>query len=132
LKRYLFWTYERGSFHYDVMVTLILLFIFLSPRFIDFGDRPVVEEHVHDHDILVQASAGGELVYQVSSRELKDTGVASVNGMSLEQELTTSIEPITGPVVLDHYEPLRNKNGKVEAYQVTAHRSAPLPFHSAQ
>ena len=26
LKSYLFWTYPRGSFHYDVMVTLILVF----------------------------------------------------------------------------------------------------------
>ena len=33
---YIFWTYERGSFHYDVMVTLILAFIFLIPaRFFD-------------------------------------------------------------------------------------------------
>ena len=29
LRSYFFWTYERGSFHYDVMVTLILLFLFL-------------------------------------------------------------------------------------------------------
>ena len=36
LKGYIFWTYDRGSFHYDVMVSLILLFIFVAPRFIDF------------------------------------------------------------------------------------------------
>ena len=29
LKGYLFWTYTRGSFHYDIMVTLILAFICL-------------------------------------------------------------------------------------------------------
>ena len=27
LRSYIFWTYERGSLHYDVMVTLILLFL---------------------------------------------------------------------------------------------------------
>ncbi|EQD43830.1 hypothetical protein B1A_15449, partial [mine drainage metagenome] len=32
LRSYIFWTYQRGSAHYDVMVTLILLFIFVSPR----------------------------------------------------------------------------------------------------
>ena len=26
LRSYIFWTYERGSFHYDVMVTPILIF----------------------------------------------------------------------------------------------------------
>ena len=40
IKGYIWWTYERGSFHYDVMVTIILLFIFLAPRLIDFRDKP--------------------------------------------------------------------------------------------
>jgi hypothetical protein len=39
IKGYIWWTYERGSFHYDVMVT-IMLFIFLAPRVIDFRDKP--------------------------------------------------------------------------------------------
>src|SRR3989337_2238127 len=30
--RGLFWTYERGTWQYDIMVALILLFIFLTPR----------------------------------------------------------------------------------------------------
>ncbi len=122
LKRYLFWTYERGSFHYDVMVTLILLFIFLSPRFIDFGDRPVREDHVHGHDILVQASAGGAFVYQVSVKELQ-----SVGGPDLEHQLVSSIVPITGPVTLDRYDVLKDNRGKIEAYKVFAHRAEPSP-----
>ena len=40
LKSYFFWTYPRGCFHYDVMVTLILLFIFITPHLWDYGDRP--------------------------------------------------------------------------------------------
>ena len=32
LKSYFYWTYPRGCFHYDVMVTLILLFIFVTPH----------------------------------------------------------------------------------------------------
>ena len=123
LKQYLFWTYERGSFHYDVMVTLILMFIFISPHFIDFGDRPVMEEHVHGHDVLVQASAGGVFVYQVSVQDARQVGAASVDGLPLEQELTASVEPITGPLVLDRFERLRDGNGKVEAYKVYAHRA---------
>src|SRR3990172_8782336 len=35
-----FWTYERGSWQYDIMVILILAFIFLTPRGW-FHDRPV-------------------------------------------------------------------------------------------
>ncbi|MGA2598412.1 MAG: hypothetical protein ABSH09_15645 [Bryobacteraceae bacterium] len=32
LKRFVFWDYARMSWQYDVMVGLILLFIFLTPR----------------------------------------------------------------------------------------------------
>jgi hypothetical protein len=55
LRNYFFWTYERGSFHYDVMVTLILLFLFLSPRFIDFKDRPVTIIPLQHSEVLVKA-----------------------------------------------------------------------------
>ena len=32
LKKVLFWSYERGSWQYDLMCVLILAFIFLSPN----------------------------------------------------------------------------------------------------
>ena len=31
IRGYILWSYERGTLQYDVMVTLILLFVFLSP-----------------------------------------------------------------------------------------------------
>src|ERR1700759_988661 len=40
LKSYFYWTYSRGSFHYDVMVTLILAFIFITPWLWDYRDKP--------------------------------------------------------------------------------------------
>ena len=36
LKGYVWWTYPRGSVNYDVMVTIILAFIFLAPLWINF------------------------------------------------------------------------------------------------
>jgi hypothetical protein len=32
LKRFILWDYKRGSWQYDVMVGIILAFIFLTPR----------------------------------------------------------------------------------------------------
>ena len=55
LKSYVFWTYPRGSFHYDVMVTLILIFLFVSPHLINFRDRPQ-ETLTSTKDILVRAN----------------------------------------------------------------------------
>ena len=120
LKRYLFWTYERGSFHYDVMVTLILLFIFVSPRFINFGDKPVPDGQVRGSEVLVQASGGGAFVYQVSASDIKSTN----DEMTLQQELAASIEPIAGPIQLDRYDAVKDPNsGKVTSYRIFAHRS---------
>ena len=39
LKRFLLWDYPRASWQYDVIVALILMFIFLVPREI-FKDQP--------------------------------------------------------------------------------------------
>ncbi|MBM3736874.1 MAG: hypothetical protein FJW39_13910 [Acidobacteria bacterium] len=39
LKRFVLWDYSRGTWQYEVMVTLILAFIFLTPREF-FRDQP--------------------------------------------------------------------------------------------
>jgi hypothetical protein len=39
LARFIFWDFSRGSWQYDVMVALILGFIFLTPRDV-FRDQP--------------------------------------------------------------------------------------------
>jgi len=39
MKRFILWDYKRASWQYDVMVALILAFIFLTPREL-FRDQP--------------------------------------------------------------------------------------------
>jgi len=39
IKRFLFWDYPRAGWQYDIMVGLILAFIFLTPRDV-FRDQP--------------------------------------------------------------------------------------------
>lgn len=39
LKRFILWEYQRGSWQYDIMAVLILLFIFATPRSY-FRDQP--------------------------------------------------------------------------------------------
>ena len=68
-----FWTYPRGSFHYDVMVTLILAFLFLSPRLINYRDRPQ-ETLTSTRDILVRANGTNAVSYthlDVYKRQLR-------------------------------------------------------------
>jgi hypothetical protein len=117
LKSYLFWTYERGSFHYDVMVTLILAFIFVSPRFINFGDKPA-ERLPAPGEVMVVNGQGLSLIYQINVKAL-DTKDAD---RDLKASMLRVIEPISGGVVVDRYEPVKDTNGKLVAYRVWVRR----------
>jgi hypothetical protein len=116
LRNYFFWTYERGSFHYDVMVTLILVFLFVSPRFIDYNDRPVETVALHASEVLVkEAGREGE-----SSRFLYQIRADEMGGAATDDERKAAIlrvvEPISGEVTLERYVPVKDAQGKVIAY----------------
>lgn len=122
LRSYLFWTYERGSFHYDVMVTLILLFLFVGPRFIDFKARPVETVTLDPSEVLVKEAgtteAGKIFVYQIRAQDLEGATTDS----DRQAAILNLIEPISGHVTLRHYEPVRDAKGKITAYNAWALR----------
>lgn len=111
LKSYLFWTYDRGSFHYDVMVTLILLFIFLSPRFIDFKDQPAVPV-AHLNQLTVTPDGTNGLIFQADavSVDAQDSGMVRANFQRV-------IRPVAGSVTIDKVEPVRDATGHIVAYR---------------
>ena len=116
LKSYFYWTYERGSFHYDVMVTLILLFLFLSPLVIDFKDRPVETVALRSSEVLVkEAGNDGEnarFLYQIRA---DDMGNATTDA-ERKAAILRVIEPISGEVTLERYESVRDAQGHIIAY----------------
>ena len=116
LHDYFFWTYERGSFHYDVMVTLILIFMFVSPFVIDFKDRPVETVALHSSEVLVkEAGMSGEssrFIYQVRA---EDMGGAKTDA-ERQAAILRIVEPISGEVTLERYEPVIDAQGRVIAY----------------
>jgi hypothetical protein len=116
IRNYIFWAYERGSFHYDVMVTAILIFMFVSPHFIDFKDKPVETVALHASEVLVkEAGTSGEssrFMYQVRS---DDMGGAATDA-ERRAAILRVVEPISGEVSLQRYEAVRDAQGKVVAY----------------
>ena len=116
IRSYIFWAYERGSFHYDVMVTVILLFMFLSPHFIDYNDKPVETVALHSAEVLVKeagpSGSSNRFMYQVRADDL--------GGAKTDDERRTAIlrviEPISGEVSLENYEPVYDAQHKVIAY----------------
>lgn len=118
LKSYIFWKYDRGSFHYDVMVSLILLFLFVSPHVIHYRDHPVAD-NLSPSTILVRPTEAGS-IYEVPADQVHPgTGVLAGQ---MEAPLASAIAPVSGPVSIDRWEPLKDVSGKVTAYKVWAHR----------
>jgi hypothetical protein len=118
-RNYFFWTYERGSFHYDVMVTLILLFLFVSPHFIDFHDRPVETVALRSSEVLVKeaGTSGGSsrFIFQIRADEQGGPQEGQSNE-EREAAILRVVEPISGEVTLQRYEPVKDSHGKVVAY----------------
>jgi len=119
VKNYIWWTYDRGSFHYDVMVTLILLFLFISPHFIDFKDRPVETVALRSSEVLVKeagtSNGNARFIYQLRA----DEPGGPQPGQSDEDRraaILRVIEPISGAVTIERYEPVLDAHGKIVAY----------------
>ena len=116
IRNYFFWTYERGSFHYDVMVTLILLFMFVSPWLIDFKDRPVETVALHSSEVLVKEAgtvgSSSRFVYQIRADEMG--GVKT--DAEIKAGIRRAVEPISGEITLERYEAVKDAEGHVIAY----------------
>jgi hypothetical protein len=116
INSYIFWAYERGSVQYDIMVTAILLFMFVSPHIIAYNDKPVETVALHASEVLVReagtSSGGSRFIYQVRAEDMGSVATDSERRAAILRV----IEPISGEVSLDHYEAVRDAQGKVIAY----------------
>ena len=112
IRGYILWSYERGTLQYDVMVTLILLFVFLSPYWINFNDKPV-ERNPHPTGVVVEPDGQGGFIYQIEGAAVSAQDAASLNG-----QLLRVIEPIAGEVAIVKVEPVKDGRGRVQRYRV--------------
>jgi hypothetical protein len=115
IKGYIWWMYPRGSVHYDVMVTLILAFIFLAPLWINFRDKPI-ERSPNQTEVVVKPEGMG-FVYTVNARTIQPGADDEVR-----DELLRAIEPVAGEIRIDRYEVVRDDKRNIIAYKVWGHR----------
>lgn len=116
IRGYILWQYERGTLHYDIMVTLILIFIFLSPRVINFNDKPVAR-NPHPTDVVVTTDGEGRLLYQVAA-----SAISPGDDHAVRDQLLRIIEPISGAVSIVSYETIGDGKGNVQSYKVLVKR----------
>ena len=116
IRSYILWQHERGTLHYDIMVTLILIFVFFSPRVINFNDRPALPSP-RASDVVVTPDAQGGLLYQISAGAITPGDEPSVRA-----QLLRIIEPISGEVAIVRYEGVPDRKGQVQGYRVWVKR----------
>lgn len=116
IRGYILWQYERGTLHYDIMVTLIILFVLFSPRVINFNDKPI-SRNPHPTEVVVMAGADGHLWFQVEASAVKPG-----DDPEIREQLLHIIEPISGAVSIVSYEVVSDRMGKIQGYKVVAHR----------
>jgi hypothetical protein len=116
LNRGVFWSYERGSWQYDVIVAVILAFIFLTPRSW-FHDQPQLElsDLRHRQGVIeVDTSKKDAQKYLIDSRLVDamrpappEAAVTEILRLRLQREFhVKSVEPV------------RDKNGVLLGYEV--------------
>ena len=100
---------------YDIMVTLILAFIFIAPLWVNFKDKPI-ERSPHPTGVVVFPDGQSGFVYQI------DAAAVSGNPASFENDLLRIIEPIAGEVEITRYEAVRDAKGHIVSYRVWVSR----------
>lgn len=115
ISRAVFWTYERGSWQYDIICAVILAFIFFTPR-AWFHDGPTLElsdlRHRQGVIDIGRTKAGSE--YLVDSRL-----VESMAPLKTEDAVQRIIRArLNHPVSIRLVEPVLDKNNVMLGYRV--------------
>jgi hypothetical protein len=123
LLSYFYWTYSRGTLHYDVMVTAILLFIFLSPQIPgwSYGDKPSPIGGP-SHPIQVIGNDGQGVIVTVQASDVSLDLQTTASDAVVKKALRKAIEPVTGDdVFVIHWETATDAEGHA-VWKVWAHR----------
>jgi len=119
LKSYFYWTYPRGCFHYDVMVTLILAFIFITPHLWNYGDKPSSSAGLL-HPIQLTGDGSHGMIVTVQASDVSVPAGAPDN--LVKKALRQAILPVSGDaVVVERWETTTDAQGNL-AWKIWAHR----------
>lgn len=122
LYRTFFWSYERGTWQYDVAVGLILVFVLLTPsRW--FHDQPQVGEPANSAQVELLSSAGGMQVYKVDARVLAPPERTPALSNELHNALQRARPDLhDGRFSIGKIAAIRDEKGNVIAYQMEIRR----------
>ena len=113
LKKFILWDYPRASWQYDVIVAIILAFVFLTPR--DwFRDQPRIP---HASSIALLPSENGSTVFFVNTQMLD--GIAENQRIDkLSRELQNRMS--NRRLRVTRVEPILDSEGELQGYMAFA------------
>jgi hypothetical protein len=123
LVRTVFWSFERGTWPYDVAVVGIVLFVLLSPRSW-FNDRPLLGPSSQQAMVQLRDSdaAGAIQIYRVDVRAL--AAIDKIPEPELELQLEEAVRKNVQNLRENKFEivridPVRGDRGAVAFYDVS-------------
>jgi len=123
LSRIVFWSYERGTWPYDLAVAAIVVFVLLSPRSWFHDEPPVVPAgkvamvELRDADV-----SDGTRTYRVSAKLLLVS--PKITEPELEHRLHDAVRKNVGTLQKSRFEivriePIRGDDGTIAYYDVS-------------
>jgi hypothetical protein len=124
LKRTFFWSYERGTWQYDLAVFVILIFVLLTPpRW--FHDEPTVGVSANTPGqvaLVAGSEKSNQQTYRVDARVLAPPEQTPALQNELHNALKRALPELhNGRFSITKIEPVRDEQGTVIAYQVEIH-----------
>ena len=109
LKRFVLWDYKRGSWQYDVMVGIILAFIFLTPR-AWFRDQPRIPKA--SSIAMLPSEHGGDQFY------VDPPLISKIPENQRIARLTELLRTHTGSsrLTVTRVEPILDSEGELQGY----------------
>jgi len=123
LVRTIFWSFERGTWPYDVAVAVIVIFVLLSPRSW-FHDQPPLGPPVDAAMVELRDAdlSGGTRTYRISAKLLLSP--AKVPESELEHKLHEAVRQNVETLQKSRFEivriePIRGDDGSIAYYDVS-------------
>jgi len=119
--RVVFWSYERGTWQYDIAVAGITLFVLFSPLLIHFNDQPPVGPPPSQALVELRGMAAGQIAtYRVDARLL----ASPTRTPELEHDLHETVQKNVadlhqGRFEILRIEPIRGEGDTVAYYDVS-------------
>lgn len=127
LKKTIFWSYDRGTWPYDLMVVAIVLFVLLTPRSW-FHDQPQSAAIAGSEVVLVfEDSSNHTQTYRLDAKILPLQNRTARATPELEREthdiLGRAVDALKGRTFqVRRIDPVRADDGSIRYYDVTVQR----------